>query len=578
MASFPARRSHSMNSMPLTHSHLSVAIAAMLAAGPVTAATIIVDDECTLADAIEAVNTQQSVGDCPAGDGDEDTIVLPGGALDVDQWLPLIEQDVIIEGQGREDTIIDGNFERRPFFVQSGTVVFRDLAIANGRAEGGVGRSGGGGGAGLGGALFVYSGNVTLRRVNLTGNIAHGGASQDGNRGGGGGLAGDGGNGDFGGGGGGGFFGDGGDGGDFEGDGQVGEGFGAGGGGGSDRDGGDGGQGGQGGAGSSDNGGGGGSDADGQAGEDGGGGADGGFLNGGGGSGYLPSSPGGAGGFGGGGGGAGISSFQSAGNGGFGGGGGSGIFGGVGGFGGGGGAGGVEPGSGGFGAGDGDDDRNGGGGGGFGGAVFVQSGDLTLQEVSLENNRAERGASGGNDDEGRGGALFLCDSGEGDGQIDDASAETCATEVHTQSCGVSFSINSSDDGEEDVFGPWEEEFSDVCVGELALEKAVTGGLPATEAGDMIEYTMTVTNVGDFELTGVSIADFLLELVDSCDDLARSETCELTGTYELTQNDIDAGQVTNTVSANSDQTDQVNTTLTVSVGDPVFLDRFEDVTD
>ena len=477
MASFnPLYQSPATRTFP--HRHLALAITAALATGPVTAAIIDVDDDCTLADAITAVNTQQPVGDCSAGNGSDDTIVLPSGTLTIDDWLPIINADMVIQGQGRDQTIVDGDDNFRPFFVRSGMVVLRDLTISNGRAQGGTGSDGGGGGGGLGGALLVYGGHVALEQVGLVSNTARGGDAGDHwiGGGGGGGLAGAGGSteGDFGGGGGGGgWYGNGGIGG-----GGHGQGYGGGGGGGGYHNkipGGDGGQGGAGGVMSlgATRGGGGGSDIDGQDGDLGGGGASGGFGNGGGGSGYQATNPGGTGGFGGGGGGN-LYSGSVAGHGGFGGGGGGASSAwsaaGHGGVGGGGGGSRGAPGNGGFGAGDGrgEDESTGqltgGGGGGLGGAVFIRSGQLRLTDVLFEGNSSEGGASDGNDGRGFGGALFLCDSGDGEGQIDDDSATECSAEVVEESCGVSFEGNTAEDGQPDVFGPWQAEFVDECSG------------------------------------------------------------------------------------------------------------------
>lgn len=569
--------------------YLALFVAAALAAGPVVAANLVVDGDCTLADAIVAVNTQQPIGECPAGDGVADTIVLPSTVLTIDEWLPMIDADMIVEGQGRDVTTIDGDGSFRPFFVRSGSVVFLDLTIANGRAQGGTGRDGGGGGAGLGGALLVYDGAVALERVDLVGNTAVGGDAQGASEfgtGGGGGLAGSGGAGGVqgGSGGGGGWYGDGGDGGTQSQAGGDGQGFGAGGGGGELGAGGAGGQGGPGGAGGP-SGGGGGSDTAGQDSAEGGGGADGGFGNGGGGSGGgVGHYGGGAGGFGGGGGG--ISAYglggYRGGAGGFGGGGGGGsgpLDGGNGGLGGGGGgATGGSSGEGGFGAGAGrasdgsGGEHTGGGGAGFGGAVFVRSGQLRLNDVRIVDGSAEGGDSDGNGGQGMGGGLFLCDAGSGEGQIDHPSASQCNASVHPDSSRVCFRDNVAQDGEPGVFGPWNPQLEEGC-GQIAISAEATAGLPATQVGDEIEFTVTASNVGWFSVGGVIVVDFSLEILRFCGTLAPTETCEMTASYTLTQSDIDAGVVTSTASASSEELDPVTASLTVGVGPDIFRDRF-----
>jgi len=70
------------------------------------------------------------------------------------------------------------------------------------------------------------------------------------------------------------------------------------------------------------------------------------------------------------------------------------------------------------------------------------------------------------------------------------------------------------------------------------------------AGDTINYSYLVTNTGTTTLSGISVADNLVASV-SCPDPSlapgASETC--TGTYTVTQNDVDTGSVTNTATAN-----------------------------
>jgi hypothetical protein len=374
--------------------------------------------------------------------------------------LPILHPDagstIVIDGDG---FTVDGANAHRIFFVDTGTVVLKDITLSDGYAEGGDGgdgSSGGGGGMGAGGALFVNStAEVTIINVAFLDNAATGGDGGTGvmatGGGGGGGLGGDGGSAGFfaadhdefddtpglgifgGGGGGGGFNADGGNGGAAVGN----------------QDGGDGGDGlalGQddAGSGAMSNGTGGTGGLDGGGGGGGGGGAIAEEGGGGGGGGISADSStdrsganGGDFGGGGGGGGAAAGADFDIGDGGFGGGGGgSGVVisvfgGGQGGYGGGGG--GESPlgllgGTGGFGAGSGgsrlEDPDNagvyaaggGGGGAGFGGAIFVRDGGkLTIGTTSVSGGTATGGEGGasltssvvGQDGEGAGSGLFL---------------------------------------------------------------------------------------------------------------------------------------------------------------------------
>jgi hypothetical protein len=273
----------------------------------------------------------------------------------------------------------------RLFFIDTGAALtLQNLTLSGGHAiggNGGIGSDVGGGGAGLGGAIFSQ-GTLGLSGVSFSGNAASGGNGTSGSTskasGGGGGMGGDGASGYQSGGGGTGGNG-------FTGNAPPGAG-GSGGAGFGGLGGGSGGTGGGAGGVGSNGGGGGGGYGGGNASDGGGGGGGGrntggvgGFGGGGGGGGYIISyGIGGVGGFGGGGGGSGGAGKRF------------GIHGGVGG--------GL---SGGYGFG------GGGGGAGFGGAVFARSGTVTVQNPgtsgSINANTAAAGAGGAG---GFGGAAF----------------------------------------------------------------------------------------------------------------------------------------------------------------------------
>lgn len=316
--------------------------------------------------------------------------------------------DVTIQSDDTTRTV-DGGSNFRPFFIKSGTVTLSDLIVTNGKAQGGHSLTGGGG-AGLGGALFVYNGSVTIQNVTFSNNQAIGGSSnQSGFGSGGGGMFGD-----AGGSGGGGLFASStGSEGAYGGTGNYchrdpysdisscyGYYFGDGGG----RIGGFGGSSGFGG-------GGGGIDSYG-VGNFGGGGSEGKDYNGfrhyggfGGGGGYVFLTPTMAG------------CFTPP----------SGCH--------------IEAGGlGGFGGGDGGL-GSGGGGAGFGGAIFAKRGTITLNNVTFTNNSVTNG-TGGNPGEGRGGAIFICTSAE---------SGACSASINCTG-NTSFTGNSATTGEVDVFG------------------------------------------------------------------------------------------------------------------------------
>lgn len=79
----------------------------------------------------------------------------------------------------------------------------------------------------------------------------------------------------------------------------------------------------------------------------------------------------------------------------------------------------------------------------------------------------------------------------------------------------------------------------------------TGMNGQADPGDLINYTFTVTNNGDVALTDVSLNDPLVASINCpggnpIPDLAPAQMEVCTGSYGITQNDIDSGQVNNTV--------------------------------
>ena len=169
---------------------------------------------------------------CTAGSGN-DTIVLPGGAVfqmsaiidDPNNFTgpaanPMIRSNIIIEANGSRIEHVPNGINFRAFAVGSdGSLAIRNAHIKGFTFKGGDGYGGGGGGMGAGGAIYVYGGSLMVESSTFEGNGAAGGNAgpfivfPDGQhgRGGGGGLAGNGGKNGYSGGGGGGARGSGGD-------------------------------------------------------------------------------------------------------------------------------------------------------------------------------------------------------------------------------------------------------------------------------------------------------------------------------------------------------------------------------
>lgn len=146
-----------------------VTLALLLSHSALCAANFNVDSDATLRAAIVAAQHG-------------DTITFTGN-ITLAADLPAVQKNVTIKGN---NNTLSGDDQFRGLFIGafSGTaqvpveVSVQDLTIANARAKGGDSPLGGGGGAGLGGALFVADqATLTVSNVNLTGNSAVGGAS-----------------------------------------------------------------------------------------------------------------------------------------------------------------------------------------------------------------------------------------------------------------------------------------------------------------------------------------------------------------------------------------------------------------
>ncbi len=177
--------------MNTTYSGLRLPIALMLltligllAIPSARAAEIIVDDDCTLADAIESANTDSVVGGCPAGDG-ADTIGLSAD-IKLREATPLISTEIAIAGNGYT---IDGSGEFEILNVgEEGKLQVSHLTFTRGFGSNGGAISVSYGDVVIsdcvfhknqanssGGALDVIYGSATIIRSTFSDNVAQGG-------------------------------------------------------------------------------------------------------------------------------------------------------------------------------------------------------------------------------------------------------------------------------------------------------------------------------------------------------------------------------------------------------------------
>jgi uncharacterized repeat protein (TIGR01451 family) len=105
---------------------------------------------------------------------------------------------------------------------------------------------------------------------------------------------------------------------------------------------------------------------------------------------------------------------------------------------------------------------------------------------------------------------------------------------------------------------------------LSLTKFGTfddGGDGVADVGDVVSYTFTIVNTGNVTLTNVTLDDLdplVTVLGGPIASLAvgATDSSTFTATYAITQDDVDAGSVTNTATADSDQSAPVQDDVTV----------------
>ena len=108
-----------------------------------------------------------------------------------------------------------------------------------------------------------------------------------------------------------------------------------------------------------------------------------------------------------------------------------------------------------------------------------------------------------------------------------------------------------------------------------LDMTVVAPVDQVDVGDQITYAFTVENTGDVALTNVTVSDPKITVVGgpiASLAVGASDTTTFTGTYTLTQDDLDAGRVDNTATATGeaggdDVTDDDGDTVDLPEGPP-----------
>ena len=92
--------------------------------------------------------------------------------IQLNDSLPPISNNLKINGAM---TVIDGGNKFRIMNICSGSISLFNLSLINGLSRGADGENGGGGSAGMGGALFISGGDIYLENVKFVSNTAMGG-------------------------------------------------------------------------------------------------------------------------------------------------------------------------------------------------------------------------------------------------------------------------------------------------------------------------------------------------------------------------------------------------------------------
>lgn len=111
--------------------------------------------------------------------------------------------------------------------------------------------------------------------------------------------------------------------------------------------------------------------------------------------------------------------------------------------------------------------------------------------------------------------------------------------------------------------------SSYVVASLEVEKVLVGngdedGSASVTLGDTLSYAVTATNTSSIPLTDVVISDDLTGDTLTCDTVDPGASCELQTGYVVTQADVDAGEINNTATADTAETDPIDVSLAVDV--------------
>ncbi len=114
-------------------------------------------------------------------------------------------------------------------------------------------------------------------------------------------------------------------------------------------------------------------------------------------------------------------------------------------------------------------------------------------------------------------------------------------------------VGTGSDGQQTTSDPSTKELKTSAVASMSLAKKVDPNAPkAVKAGDPIAYIFTLTNTGTLTLSDPTVAEQLPGVTVNCPagPILPGQSIDCTGSYTVTQADVDNGKVTNTATGNA----------------------------
>ncbi|QOC22612.1 DUF11 domain-containing protein [Wenzhouxiangella sp. AB-CW3] len=117
--------------------------------------------------------------------------------------------------------------------------------------------------------------------------------------------------------------------------------------------------------------------------------------------------------------------------------------------------------------------------------------------------------------------------------------------------------------------------------ELDVNKILSSAPDPVEVGSVLTYTIAATNTGNVTLNNVVVSDPMISVTGGsspCATLLPGDSCTLIGEYSVIQDDVDSGAISNTATANSDETGEEEDTLVTDLDQDPSLAIVKELSD